>query len=155
MAKEALKKEVEEVGNKQYIIVNKNKCIVKINGVILNVGANIINDDQLKKLNQSPYFKLYFKEEIEKLSEKEQGKCAQILEFKKGFSPDDLKNKKENSAIADLIALDDLAFKKAIEDIYSFEVLKDLEAATEKGAKLSAIQDQLKKITPNQSEIKN
>ena len=79
MAKEALKKEVEEVFNKQYILVNKNKCVIKINGVVLNVGANIIDEDQLKKLNESPYFKFYFKKEIAFLSPKEQERCTEIL----------------------------------------------------------------------------
>lgn len=140
---------------KELIIVNENKRIVKINGVRLNVGANIITLAQYEKMKASPHFTNYFDDEIEKMDSDKAAKCVDRLTFKKGFGPDDMNDKNKNlSAIDGLLALSDPDFKKEIQNIFDHSILKDLEARPMKGAKLTAIQSQLKKVTPTADEMK-
>lgn len=138
---------------KQYVLINKAPRILSINGVKLMMGVNIISEDSLKKMSASPYFNYHFEDKIADLPKNVAEKCEANLEFKKGFGPDDLKDKKDFDVVTSILKLSPKEFQDTIAKIMDYELLKTLQAKAEKGDQLTAIEEQLKNITPSEKEI--
>lgn len=129
--------EVKKQEAKIYLLNNKSKRILTINGVRLFVGVNKITEEALKKLKASPYFVPYFDDEKD---------FADRLEFIAGFGPED---SKYNS----LTELSEKEFKKVVSEIFDLELLKQLDIDVKKSEFKDIVKKQMQKVLPSKKEI--